>query len=81
MKSLRILAAFLASDFRLDGMGLLTANTRTQRNGQFVAYWKIKAILTTYYLLLLTTVLFIVRASSQLTNGVHHSICMSAYKI
>lgn len=27
VKSLRILAAFLASDFRLDGMGLLTANT------------------------------------------------------
>lgn len=28
VKSLRILAAFLASDFRLDGMGLLTANTQ-----------------------------------------------------
>ncbi len=27
VNSLRILAAFLASDLRLDGMGLLTANT------------------------------------------------------
>lgn len=51
VKSLRILAAFLASDFRLDGMGLLTANKRTQRNGQFVAYRKIKAILRVYCLL------------------------------